>query len=48
MVAPTAHLDEYLKELNYRFQLTVGKGRLSKILAEMDINRKKVYLTLFG
>jgi hypothetical protein len=47
MEAPAAYLDEYLRELDHRFQLKVGKARLSKILAKMDINRKKVYLMLF-
>jgi len=40
---PSAYLDEYLKELKDRFGLTVKQPQLSKLLANMGINRKKVF-----
>jgi transposase len=43
---PTAYLEEYSKELNARFGFTVNQPQLTKILAKMGINRKKVLLTI--
>jgi hypothetical protein len=39
---PDAHLDEYLKEIEIRCGVTVSKGRLSDILSDLSITRKKV------
>jgi|SRR5271169_1304046 len=42
MKVPDAHLSEYLKEIEQRCGVTVSKGRLSDILSEYAITRKKV------
>jgi hypothetical protein len=46
LAVPEAHLDEYLKDMKDQFGVTVSKSRLSRIFANMRINRKKVLLPL--
>lgn len=40
---PEGYLHEYCAAIEKNFSLTLSIGRLSRFLAEKDVNRKKVY-----